>query len=609
MEANSRITFVNQLASRLRPLLRVLGSAPLAYLLLALLQMCVLRGYWSVKDVTTGDTSHYFLDAVRWNESYRVNIIWSPLYTAYFGTMLSVTGDTVQAVLWHRVLIVFAASLLTLAVLRRLLPPGWAWLTAAWWAVLPINFDTLYEVHLFALLPLLAMWLLLARDSAWARASALAVLGCAVVLVRNEMSVPFILLLGYCAVREIATLRRTGSSSVERVAKLAVAYAVPLIVGIGFCGFAYSRSTVHYPETKAVLREKHTLNMAQVYAFGYQQRHPEWTRSPWTEYHDLTMAHFGVEKPSLRQMLANNPQAVAEHFAWNLGLTPSGLQVLLFNAAAGDVNPDYNSVKLGRSRVWVQTALLLTCWTVGLVLLVRHRQFWWRAWLRKRCDVWVGMLAVAAVVPLVICTQRPRPSYLFGLSVLLMAITGMSAFIVAHHLRMPRSWRQWSPLAALMVIAIVLLLPRYFQTSPGLLGPRPLATRLERLEPFSPLYREPAMKILQGEYAWEVNSYLGYGKCQSLANNVLRNDWPTGMPLEEFLDSQEFNAIYLEEFMLHWLQTERAADARSFLSAQSPREWQLLGNDETPGARWRLYQRVPSAAEMASNADDAAPLR
>ena len=31
-----------------------------------------------------------------------------------------------------------------------------AWLLAAWWAVLPVNFDTLYEVHLFALLPVLA---------------------------------------------------------------------------------------------------------------------------------------------------------------------------------------------------------------------------------------------------------------------------------------------------------------------------------------------------------------------------------------------------------------------------------------------------------------------
>jgi hypothetical protein len=56
----------------------------------------------------------------------------------------------------HRAVIVMAATLGVLAVMRRLLPPALGLLIAMRWAILPINFETLYEVHLFALLPVLA---------------------------------------------------------------------------------------------------------------------------------------------------------------------------------------------------------------------------------------------------------------------------------------------------------------------------------------------------------------------------------------------------------------------------------------------------------------------
>ena len=57
--------------------------------------------------------------------------------------------------------------------------PGFAALSpdGATLAVLPINFNTLYEVHLFSLLPCLVAWLLLLSSSRrWARGTALAIL-------------------------------------------------------------------------------------------------------------------------------------------------------------------------------------------------------------------------------------------------------------------------------------------------------------------------------------------------------------------------------------------------------------------------------------------------
>jgi len=77
---------------------------------------------------------------------------------------------------------------LILAFLRRLLPPGIAWMAAAWWVVLPINFDAIYEVHLFVAIPLtfglvaIAWW-----PGPWGRGTAVAALLATSLLMRNEV--------------------------------------------------------------------------------------------------------------------------------------------------------------------------------------------------------------------------------------------------------------------------------------------------------------------------------------------------------------------------------------------------------------------------------------
>src|SRR5262245_41353549 len=158
-----------------------------SYLMIFLVQLKTIWGMWQWRDLTYGDTAGYFCTAYAWFRDFHVNIIWSPLYTAYYGSFLFLTPDVYLATVLHRMCIVLTASLLGLALLRRLLPPGLAWLVAAWWAILPINFNTLYEVHLFALLPILGVWLVIQwRDQPWSRGCALALLCLSCVLVRNE---------------------------------------------------------------------------------------------------------------------------------------------------------------------------------------------------------------------------------------------------------------------------------------------------------------------------------------------------------------------------------------------------------------------------------------
>src|SRR5262249_54141084 len=128
----------------------VFESAWVAYALLLLLQLKVIWGVWANRDLTGGDTAFYYVGAWLWHTAGQVDVGWSPLYTAFYGCFLFLNPDPVWATVAHRVVTVLAASVLVLAVLRQLIPPGLAWLCAAWWAVLPIVFNTMYEVHLFA---------------------------------------------------------------------------------------------------------------------------------------------------------------------------------------------------------------------------------------------------------------------------------------------------------------------------------------------------------------------------------------------------------------------------------------------------------------------------
>ena len=321
---------------------RILAKAWVSYALIGALQLKIVWNIWRYRDLTTGDTSSYFSMALRWAHDLAVNIVWSPLYAAFYGSVFMLTQDVYLATIFHRVIIVFAVSLCVLALMRQLLPPAMALLIAAWWTVLPINFETLYEVHLFAVLPILAAWLAAAADTKWSRGITLGIFLATIILVRNEMLVAAAIFAAICLVREILAWRslntRDRSDWPFWRARIA-AYGIPFLFALCVCVAVYWRSYIKYPATSAALAGKHGLNMCQVYAFGYAQRHPEWTSSPWTECGPLLQSTFGIPWPSLKQMLLSNPHALLEHVVWNLSLTFNGLQVSLFNAMSGTINP------------------------------------------------------------------------------------------------------------------------------------------------------------------------------------------------------------------------------------------------------------------------------
>src|SRR4051812_33783495 len=81
-----------------------------AYVLIVLVQLKVIWNDWKLRDLTSGDTSAYFQNATRWAERGMVDILWSPLYTSFYGTILMLIGDAASTTWIHRTLITFTTT-------------------------------------------------------------------------------------------------------------------------------------------------------------------------------------------------------------------------------------------------------------------------------------------------------------------------------------------------------------------------------------------------------------------------------------------------------------------------------------------------------------------
>src|SRR6266545_220617 len=210
-----------------------------SYSAIVVLQLRVIWKVWEYKDVTSGDTSGYFLDAVTWANDLRDDIIWSPLYTNFFGSFVAVFGDVPSAVMAHRIAIVLISALLVLALMRSLLGPALGLLVAVWWALLPTNFNVEYEVHLFGLLPILVAAVVVSRvQSRAALGGAFAILVGSTLLLRNELVIVTAVLAVAIAVRELHARRATPS----RPRAFVGAYGLPLLIVCLLVGGAYWRS-------------------------------------------------------------------------------------------------------------------------------------------------------------------------------------------------------------------------------------------------------------------------------------------------------------------------------------------------------------------------------
>jgi hypothetical protein len=566
-----------------------------AYGMLFLVQLKIVWGMWRLKDLTIGDTSYYFVSAYRWFESFSVNMLWSPLYTTFYGTLLFFSKNAYLVTILHRLIIVFTVTLLVFSLMRKILPQVLAWMMTVWWAVLPINFLTLYEVHLFAMIPILAAWnFVFYFPSGWSRGTALAILTGTAILARNELVVSVVVFSVCCIGWEIYQFKRKRMTTPTEIWLLAKHYALPLGVSLMFCAFFYLRSDATIPNLSAALHAKHTVNMCQTFAFGHLQRHPDWGKDPWLQCYGLMRETFGKERPTFKEMLFANPSAVFQHVLWNIKLIPAGLQVLLFSATSSDTNPDYAFVPLNLKYPLVSSFIVVTIIIWGTIILYRHKRWWWSHWFQERAFGWLSMIAVVSFTLPVMLTQRPRSSYLFSLSVFLLALIASCLHVIFERLFGSKEPLKGRPkLMALIMVFSLLVVPDLASvySLSGLKPSRPLYEVYKRLVPFQKIISSEDTVFVAGRYAAEIGNYIGHGKPAVLDYALLSHREP-GEPLEDFLNRRGVTLFYVDERLSRELQVDPIQN--SFLLDPASRGWRVIASVDQEDFKWMLLERSPS---------------
>jgi hypothetical protein len=565
---------ISSLSATAAPIVR---SPVFSYAAILLLQVRAVWGMWWYRDMSTGDTAQYYQQAFSWYKKGLNSFLWSPLYTSFYGTLMHITDDAYYVTILHRMIIVLVLAVLVLALMRRLLPPGIAWMAAAWWVVLPINYNALYEVHMFAVIPLLlSVLVVLWIPGSWGRGICVGALLATGILMRNEN----VLAAALFAVLSLAWELFRRRSEPLNLKKLAAAYGLPILATAALSVFYFFHS-VSFPFGPS-LRQKHTVNVCQAFAFGYQQRASDFQGDSWYQCGDLMQRTFGAADLTMTEALWRNPKAMFEHFWWNTRLAPSGLEVLLFNYRSGAVNPDYVATDQNRL-VLIPTLLTCVLLVAGLFLLIRDWPRWRPEWSEQKAWAWIAMGATGLVVFGVLVTQRPRPSYMFILGVELRVLVALCCYVVLSH--WPKLRRIAVP-AAIVLAAVAFLLPGAYEREPST---RPIFNAYRRVAPYASFFSTPKFVLVSNVlFVNELTSYVGNCGCPYVLYGELRTSVAPGASLGEALNNRRATFFYADE------QTLADPLARDFVSNASSYDWKVLAERHSGAENWAVVAKTTS---------------
>lgn len=566
-------------------ILAFMNSAPVAYVLMACVILKLLWGMWDFRDLTYGDSAPYYSDACVAYDRLRFNLAWTPLFQVLGVLILHISHQPLMYCILVRLSLVMTLGLLALATTRRLLPPLVAWLVSVWWVTLPITFNTLFEVHLFGTVPIIATWLILSgknlgeQQIRWRRGWALAALAGAALFVRNEQALYFILFSLPVLVAEISNWRK--STGRPRITAFLYPYLLPLLLVACIAGGFYTRAMDRYPHLFEILQARHTNNTGQIYCFGFQQRHPGvWNKSAWSEYHDLMTKTFGKPEIAMGEAFKANPPAMTEHFLWNASLIPTGLQLLLFNCISGGLTPDYITPPVAYAKATILSALVIFTMMLGLFCAWRQRQAT-LAWLKEHRWMLTAMACYVPIAVFVMVMQRPRSSYVMAFGFELMALTGFCLWRVCAGAKLPRASAFLCP--AVMLLTFVFTVPFYIKHQ---MPNRPLIGYTEFLRPFRSILSEGKKRVLVPDFGCEMSCYLfdgdGTQESQYFLNSIsladLHND-----DLPELLQRKGIEHVLVD---FPWRTNP------IFHQLETAKGWKLAALQKTPAHELALYTRA-----------------
>ena len=554
-----------------------LASRPAwSYLGILALQLKVIWGMWWYKDLTGGDTSSYFSRAVGWTQEGKTSFWWSPLYIGFYSLGLRLTPDAYTVTIIHRIVILLLLAVLVLALMRRLLSPGTAWMMAAWWVVLPIDFNSLYEVHLFTLIPLLLAVLVTAwKPGAYGRGMSVALFLITGVLVRQEY-------MAAAALMAVIALGWDGAQTVKRRLKLRVltaAYGLPLMGAVLVMWFFLAHNWV--PTLSGLAEEaraKNSFNTCQLFAFDYQQRASDFQGNPWTNCRALMTRFFGSPEVTTLEATRRNPRVMAGHFLWNILEAPAGIQIALFNARWGGANPDYTPSFVS-ALVWIPTAMVIGLLAAGIFLARRSGGPRGELSEGQRWS-WIGLLCVSAAAITTILLANARPATLLILAIAIRAATGFSLQMILK--RWPRVV-PWSVAVSVMAVGAVCVYPSLYERERS---SRPLLQAYRRLEPARKMFAERGSTLVTAQFGGELKSFVGYGAGRALPLHEVEEEARAGHPFGEVLNRRGATLFLADEQAIG----DRAV--REFLADPGAYHWTVVSQKHTGSENWILLHRA-----------------
>ena len=444
-----------------RQLAHVMNNALVGVLVVIAIQLWQLRGIVHARDLEMGDTASDYSRSLGWLHDGTLYLVQSPLYSMILGALHAVLGDAQVENTVVRVAAVLALDLLLLAFLRRFIAGDVALLVVAWWASLPLIYDSLYAVHILGLVLPFGALALAARDrqhrhTLWVLV--LLVLGG--VLMRPEFLIAAALYAVFLGARWLRSSVAGGVRAAVpgRGWSRSTAAVTLVIVVAGLAGMSADRDV---GAVRQKVADRAVLNMCQHYANYIVQVDTRWQGNPWTECSAVLRRDFGRADVDFAAALQRNPAAVGHFVVWNLRGIPAALEMGLFDHYAATADPDFVPHAYAR---WAPAALAIAIALALMGLLVVFGTSFGRRTLRWRSNpdpivVLVSLLALAGYIGLAF---RPRPIWTVGFLLTLMFLIGV---LVAF------AFTTW-PLAGrvrgfvvLGVLGLALLIPQHFNAS------------------------------------------------------------------------------------------------------------------------------------------------
>jgi hypothetical protein len=553
-------------------------DAAIGFALIFALQAKVLSGVEALRGITPGDNAWYYLVACDCLARFKTNFLWSPFFAFFTSLLLRISNDALFCATAERVIVVFALSLLFLAVCRQLIPAGAALICATWWAVNPQVFDAVNDVHLFGTIPVFASWLVLLKypSSRWAKGSALAIALFSSVLIRNEQII-YTAMLGLCFVAaEIREYFQDKRFSLKNW----LPYAAPCLCAAVIIGVFYVRSVIHYPAMKDAVQAKQALNFGQSYAYTYHDAHPQsWKGNPYSDYNQLEERDFGGHDLSMPQAFVKNPLCFTAHLWRNSKLIPAGLQVLLFDCRAGERNPDYFGTKQNDDLATKCSLAALLLSAVGAFLMIKNKLAT-RQWVSAHRWGLTAIICSSICYLVVMAVQMPRPEYVFPLGAAIIAWLGLCVSEVFASIKLNKALN----IAAPLTVATVLVL---FHQSCVL---NPWGVRLGEyyrfLKPFASICSRKDMTVSVPDNHTDLCAMIdGAAAPIAMPHWVNNSDlMPAGskMPILKALDKNKTNVILLDE---------KSIKDEPIAALCGSARWQLLALQETDGRALALFVR------------------